>query len=88
MSSSAQDRLLEDPLGISFPWRPRPVDQVRSGNDTGTFTKNVLKAFRQLKIHRLSIAFFCFRLRKMTRFITYICAPIFFILSNASHFFS
>lgn len=28
ISVSAQDRLLEDPLGTSFPWRPRPVDQV------------------------------------------------------------
>lgn len=28
VSSSAQDRLLEDPLGTAFPWRPRPVDQV------------------------------------------------------------
>lgn len=28
ISASAQDRLLEDPNGISFPWRPRPVDQV------------------------------------------------------------
>ncbi|CAH0549111.1 unnamed protein product [Brassicogethes aeneus] len=28
VSISAQDRLLEDPCGNSFPWRPRPVDQV------------------------------------------------------------
>ncbi|KAJ8958020.1 hypothetical protein NQ318_002024 [Aromia moschata] len=28
VSISAQDRLIEDPLGTCFPWRPRPVDQV------------------------------------------------------------
>ncbi|KAL3270829.1 hypothetical protein HHI36_021348 [Cryptolaemus montrouzieri] len=28
ISISAQDKLLEDPHGLNFPWRPRPVDQV------------------------------------------------------------
>ncbi|KAK9876013.1 hypothetical protein WA026_011130 [Henosepilachna vigintioctopunctata] len=28
ISVSAQDKLLEDPYGVNFPWRPRPVDQV------------------------------------------------------------
>ncbi|XP_074040329.1 nucleoredoxin [Leptinotarsa decemlineata] len=28
ISVSAQERLLEDPCGTNFPWRPRPVDQV------------------------------------------------------------
>ncbi|XP_049824373.1 nucleoredoxin isoform X2 [Aethina tumida] len=28
ISVSAQERLVEDPCGNSFPWRPRPVDQV------------------------------------------------------------
>ncbi|KAJ8965839.1 hypothetical protein NQ314_003872 [Rhamnusium bicolor] len=28
VSISAQERLIEDPLGTCFPWRPRPVDQV------------------------------------------------------------
>ncbi|XP_017770578.1 PREDICTED: nucleoredoxin-like, partial [Nicrophorus vespilloides] len=28
ISTSAHQRLLEDPMGSSFPWRPRPVDQI------------------------------------------------------------
>ncbi|KAJ8921255.1 hypothetical protein NQ315_013727 [Exocentrus adspersus] len=28
ISISAQERLIEDPSGTSFPWRPRPVDEV------------------------------------------------------------
>ncbi|KAI4455006.1 nucleoredoxin [Holotrichia oblita] len=28
ISAAAQERLLEDPAGASFPWRPRPVEQV------------------------------------------------------------
>ncbi|KAJ8977012.1 hypothetical protein NQ317_018383 [Molorchus minor] len=28
VSISAQEKLMEDPLGTCFPWRPRPVDQV------------------------------------------------------------
>ncbi|GJQ75413.1 hypothetical protein Trydic_g23582 [Trypoxylus dichotomus] len=28
ISAAAQERLLEDPTGASFPWRPRPVEQV------------------------------------------------------------
>lgn len=28
VSVSAQEKLLEDPCGVNFPWRPRPVDQV------------------------------------------------------------
>lgn len=28
ISISAQDKLMEDPHGINFPWRPRPVEQV------------------------------------------------------------
>ncbi|XP_030747413.1 nucleoredoxin-like [Sitophilus oryzae] len=28
ISVSAQEKLLEDPNGINFPWRPRPVDEV------------------------------------------------------------
>ncbi|XP_045466964.1 nucleoredoxin-like [Harmonia axyridis] len=28
ISISAQDKLLEDPHGLNFPWRPRPVEQV------------------------------------------------------------
>lgn len=28
VSVSAQEKLLEDPSGTYFPWRPRPVDQV------------------------------------------------------------
>ncbi|KAJ3618983.1 hypothetical protein MTP99_005776 [Tenebrio molitor] len=42
ISVSAQDRLLEDPLGASFPWRPRPVDQVLKDvvlQKGGTYTK-------------------------------------------------
>ncbi|EFA04807.1 nucleoredoxin [Tribolium castaneum] len=42
ISVSAQDRLLEDPLGSSFPWRPRPVDQVLKDvvlQKGGTFSK-------------------------------------------------
>lgn len=28
VSVSAQEKLIEDPNGTHFPWRPRPVDQV------------------------------------------------------------
>lgn len=39
---SAQERLLEDPHGAAFPWRPRPVDQVLKDvvlQPGGAFTK-------------------------------------------------